>query len=63
MTAREEVAQLCPATCLLKPKIEVDEVKVENVLSGFSNCMTDMGEKYCAAGETVLADAVDARSS
>ncbi len=59
MTAREEVAQLCPATCLLKTKIEVDEVKVENVLAGF----TELGEKYCAAGETVLADAVDARSS
>ena len=63
MATREEVAQLCSATCLLKTKIEVDEVKVENVLAGFSNCMTEMGEKYCAAGETVLADAVDARSS
>lgn len=49
MTAREEVAQLCSATCLLKTKIEVDEVKVENVLAGFSNCMNP--------------DAVDARSS
>jgi len=62
MTAREEVAQLCSTTSLLKTKIGVNEVKVRNVSAGFSNCMTEQGEKYCAAGETVLADPADARS-